>query len=89
MVPDGSPLAVLAEQGVEAANLIVAEKSVGIPRREPFTGDSDRARRARSEVVSSTSPNHRPSEHDARWRITQNRVAREYGHDRDDLLRRH
>jgi hypothetical protein len=27
MAPDGSPLALLAQQGAEAANLIVAEKS--------------------------------------------------------------
>jgi hypothetical protein len=31
MAPDGSPLALLAQQGAEAMNLIVAEKSVGIP----------------------------------------------------------
>jgi hypothetical protein len=31
------------------------------------------------------SPNYRLSEHDARWRITQNRTAREYGRERDDL----
>jgi hypothetical protein len=29
--PDGSPLALLAQQGVKAANLIVAEKSAGVP----------------------------------------------------------
>jgi hypothetical protein len=31
MTLDGSPLAVLAQQGAEAANIIVVEKSVGIP----------------------------------------------------------
>jgi hypothetical protein len=31
MAPDGSPLALLAQQGVEAVNLIVAEKSAGMP----------------------------------------------------------
>jgi hypothetical protein len=31
MAPNGSPLAVLAQQGAEAANLVVAEKSVGVP----------------------------------------------------------
>jgi hypothetical protein len=31
MAPDGSPLALLAQQGAEAANLVVAEKSAGIP----------------------------------------------------------
>jgi hypothetical protein len=42
MVPDGSPLVVLAQQGAEAANFIVAEKSAGVPRREPSIGDNDR-----------------------------------------------
>jgi hypothetical protein len=31
MVSDGSPLAVLAQQGVETANLVITEKSAGIP----------------------------------------------------------
>jgi hypothetical protein len=31
MAPDGSPLALLAQQGAEAANLVVAEKSTGVP----------------------------------------------------------
>jgi hypothetical protein len=35
--------------------------------------------------VSSASLNHRLSEHDARWCITQNRVAWEYSRERDDL----
>jgi hypothetical protein len=85
MAPDGSPLAVLAQQGAEAANLVVAEKSANVPRREPFVDDNDRARRARSEVVSSTSPNHGMSEHDARRRITQNCATWEYNHERDDI----
>jgi hypothetical protein len=46
MAPDGSPLAILAQQGAEAANLVVVEKSAGIPQREPSVGDNDRARRA-------------------------------------------
>jgi hypothetical protein len=46
MAPDGSPLALLAQQGAEAANLVVAEKSTGVPRREPSRGHNDRARRA-------------------------------------------
>jgi hypothetical protein len=37
---------VLAQQGVEAANLIIAEKSTGVPRREPSVGGNDRARHA-------------------------------------------
>jgi hypothetical protein len=46
MAPDGSPLALLAQQGAEAANLVVAEKSTGVPRREPSGGYNDRSRRA-------------------------------------------
>jgi hypothetical protein len=41
MAPDGSPLALLAQQGAEAANLIVAEKSAGVPRGEPSVGRND------------------------------------------------
>jgi hypothetical protein len=52
MTPDGSPLALLAQQGAESANLVVAEKSAGVPRKEPFVGHIDRARRARSEAAS-------------------------------------
>jgi hypothetical protein len=85
MAPDGSPLAILAQQGAEAVNLVVTEKSVGFPWREPSVGDNDRGRPARSEAASSASPNHRLSEHDAQWHITQNQAAREYGHERDDL----
>jgi hypothetical protein len=46
MAPDGSPLAALAQQRAEAVNLIVVEKSADVPRREPFAGNNDRARRA-------------------------------------------
>jgi hypothetical protein len=46
MVPDGSPFVVLAQQEAEAANLVVTEKSGGVPRREPSVGDNDRVRRA-------------------------------------------
>jgi hypothetical protein len=46
MALDGSPLALLAQQEAEAANLIVAEKSASRPRREPPAGHNDRARRA-------------------------------------------
>jgi hypothetical protein len=35
------PLVVLAQQGAKAANLVVAAKSVGIPRREPSVDDND------------------------------------------------
>jgi hypothetical protein len=44
MAPDGSPLALLTQQGTEAANLVVAEKSTDVPRREPSGGHNDRAR---------------------------------------------
>jgi hypothetical protein len=46
MTPDGSPLALLAQQGAEAVNLIVAEKSASGPQKEPSAGHNDRARRA-------------------------------------------
>jgi hypothetical protein len=72
MAPDDSPLALLVQQGVEAANLVVAEKLIGVPRREPSGGHNDRARRARSEVASSFSPNRRLAGNDVRRRITQN-----------------
>jgi hypothetical protein len=85
MAPDGSPLALLAQQGTEAVNLVVAEKSTGVPRREPSDGHNDRARCARSEVASSFSPNRLLAGNDARRRITQNRNVREYGRDRDDI----
>jgi hypothetical protein len=85
MTPDGSPLALLAQQEAEAANLVVAEKSTSVSRREPSGDHNDRARRARSEVASSFSLNRRLAGNDARRRITQNRNVREYGRDRDDL----
>jgi hypothetical protein len=31
MAPDGSPLALLSPQGAEVVNLVVAEKSAGVP----------------------------------------------------------
>ena len=46
MAPDGSPLTLLAQQGAEAANLVIAEKSTGVSRREPSGGHNDQARRA-------------------------------------------
>jgi hypothetical protein len=66
MAPDCSPLALLAQQGAEAANLVIAEKSTGVPRREPSGGHNDRARRARRKVASSFSPNRRLAGNDAR-----------------------
>jgi hypothetical protein len=70
MTLDDSPLAVLAQKGAEATNLVVVEKSVVIPRRKPSVGDNDRARHALSEAVPLVSPNRRLSEHDARRCIT-------------------
>jgi hypothetical protein len=85
MTFDGSPLTLLAQQGAEAANLVVAEKSAGVPRGEPSAGCNNMVRRAQSEAAFSASPNRHLSEHDARRHITQNRNAREYGRNRDDL----
>jgi hypothetical protein len=44
MIPNGSPLVVLALQGAEAVNLIVVEKSIGVPRKKPSDGHNDQAR---------------------------------------------
>jgi hypothetical protein len=65
MTPDDSLFIVLAQQGAEAANLVVTKKSAGVSSWEPSVSDNDRARRARSEAASSASPNRRLSEHDA------------------------
>jgi hypothetical protein len=46
MAPDGSSLALLAQQGAEAANLVVAEKSASVSRGEPSASRNNRARRA-------------------------------------------
>jgi hypothetical protein len=46
MTPDGSPLALLAQQGVEVANLVAAEKSAGVPQRKPSVGHNNWARHA-------------------------------------------
>jgi hypothetical protein len=75
MTLDGSPLAVLAQQGDEAANLIVIEKSVDVPQREPSVSSNDRSRHAQSEAVSLASPNCCLSKHDARRHITQSHVT--------------
>jgi hypothetical protein len=79
------PLAVLAYQGAEATNLVIAEKSAGVLRRQPSIGDNDRARCARSEVAPSVSQNHRLSEHDARRCITQNHAMWKYDCEQNDL----
>jgi hypothetical protein len=85
MAPNGSPLALLAQQGAEIANLIVAEKSAGVLQREPSVGHNDRARHARSEASSSASPNQYLAENNAHQHITQNLNMWEYGRNRDDL----
>jgi hypothetical protein len=85
MTSDGSPLALLAQQGAEASNLIVAEKSANGSQGESSAGRNNQARRARSEAASSASPNRHLSEHDARRRVTQNRNTREYGRNRDGI----
>jgi hypothetical protein len=75
MAHDDSPVALLTQQGAEAANLVVAEKSASRPQKEPSIGHNDRARRAQSEAASSASPNRHLAENDAHRRITQNRNA--------------
>jgi hypothetical protein len=75
----------LAQQGAEAANFVVAEKSANGLQREPSVGHNDQARHARSEAASSASPNRHLAENDARRCITQNCNTWEYGRNRDDL----
>jgi hypothetical protein len=75
MAPDGSPLALLAQQEAEAVNLIVAEKSAGVPRGEPSVGHNDRAGHAQNEATSSVSLRRHLSEHDVCRCITQNHNA--------------
>jgi hypothetical protein len=75
MAPDGSPLALLAQQGAEVVNLAIAEKSAGVPRGEPFVDRNNRVGHARSEAASSASKNQHLSKHDAHRRITQNQNA--------------
>jgi hypothetical protein len=70
MTPDGSPLTLLTQQGVEVTNLVVAEKSANGPRGEPSAGRNNWTRCARSEAASSASPNRHLFEHDAHWHIT-------------------
>jgi hypothetical protein len=87
MVSEGCPLVALAQQRVEAANHVIAERSVGNSRREPSIGNRshDRARRARSEAASSAIGNNLLVDNDVRQWITQNRQQRENGCDHDDL----
>jgi hypothetical protein len=85
MAPDGSPLALLAQQGAEAVNLVVAEKSIGVPRGEPSVGRNDRAGRAQSEAASSASLRRHLSERDEHHHIMQNHNVREHDRNRNDL----
>jgi hypothetical protein len=87
MTPEGSPFVALAQQGAEAANHVIAERSTDNPRREPPVDNRsyDRAKRARSEVASSASGNHRLADNDVHRWITQNRHLWESGCGRDDL----
>jgi hypothetical protein len=76
MARKGSPLVALAQQGPEMANYIIAQRSVGNPQGEPSIGNrsNDWVKRARSEVASSTSGNHRLANNDTHQRITQNHM---------------
>jgi hypothetical protein len=68
MVPQGSPLVALAQQGSDAVGQIVAvEPLAGNPRGEPSIGNRsvDQAKRAQSEEASSTSRNRRLADNDA------------------------
>jgi hypothetical protein len=85
MAPDGSPLALLAQQGAKAANLVVEEKSTSRPQREPYACHNDRAGHSRSEAASSNSPNQHLAKNDVHRCVSQNRNTRGYGHNRDDL----
>jgi hypothetical protein len=60
MASEDSPLIALAQQGAEAANLILAERSADNPPREPSIGNQDRARRAQNDATSSVSGCHTP-----------------------------
>jgi hypothetical protein len=72
MTPECSPLIALAQQGAEVANVVVAQRSAGNPRGEPFISNrsNDQGKRAQSEAATSTSGNRRLADNDAQWRIT-------------------
>jgi hypothetical protein len=87
MAPEGSPLIALAQQGVDAANYIIAEWSAGNPWGEPSVSNRshDQAKHARSEATSSASGNKCLADNDAHQLITQNRRLRDYGCNHNDL----
>jgi hypothetical protein len=39
MPPEGSPLVALAQQGAEAVNYVIAQRSISNPRGEPSVGN--------------------------------------------------
>jgi hypothetical protein len=87
MAPEISPLVALAQQGAEAANVVIAQRSVGNPQGEPSVGNrsNDRGKRAQSEAVASVSGNRHLADNDVRRWITQNSYLRECDRDREDL----
>jgi hypothetical protein len=88
MVPQGTPLVALAQQGAEAVGQIVtSEPSAGNPRGVPSIGNrsTDRVKHARSEGASSARRNKRMADNDAHRWITQTRQQREYGRDPANL----
>jgi hypothetical protein len=88
MVPQDSPLVVLAQQGVEVVGQIVAvELSAGNHRGKPSIGNrsADRAKGTWSKEASSTSKNRRLANNEVHRQITQNRWQRMYGRDSADL----
>jgi hypothetical protein len=66
MALEGFPLIALAHQGAELVNLVVAERSVGKPQRDPSVDNrsNDRARRAQSEAASSACENRHLADND-------------------------
>jgi hypothetical protein len=68
MSPEGSPLVALAQQGAEAVNFIITQRSVCNSRGEPCVSNrsNDRAKRARSEAATSVRGNRRLANNDVR-----------------------
>jgi hypothetical protein len=77
MALEGSPLVALAQQGAEAANYVIAQRSADNPRGELSVGN-----RSNDQVASG---NHHLAVNDTHWWITQNCQLRECGRDCDDL----
>jgi hypothetical protein len=65
-VNEGSPHVAMAQQGAEATYLVIAERLVSNPRREPSISN-DPVRQARSEATSLASGNRRLPNNDAWW----------------------